>query len=817
MQELRVLDNTVDFYLDDVYVGNSTLDPDAPTSGKTGFWSQYGEEGYRDEHIVRRYAFPEPMTVMGSKECWYEISGYKKKITINHTMVEGDLTDFPVLINILSDSDLVAHAQADGDDILFTDSDNNKLSHELEEFNVSTGKLVSWVKVPELSSTVDTDIYMHYGNPSCESQANASDVWDNNFVMVQHLNEESGTHYDSSSYSNDGSPQNNVTQNATGLISGADDFDGINDFIEVAHDDSLNMTDEMIIEAWIYPHQLSSYKVMLDKTTTNLATNYYFSVNNGTMNYGFYSGGWHESATSNIISNDTWYHVVAVYNDTADSLRVYVDGDEKYNDTESNSLTTNSDSLVIGDGNPDSGEQFDGIIDELRISNKARSQSWINTSYNSQYSSSTFYDIGVEGSGCTTTTGTIASQVLESSHEHRNKKITIDHTKVEGELTDFPVLISLSTDADLAAHTQNDGDDIFFTAADDTRLSHEIEEYNSSTGELVAWVKIPSLSNTTDTAIYMQYGDQSCGSQEDVTGVWDSNFLMVQHLNNLNSTATEDSTSNNYDGIKTAIDEPLEVDGMVGNAQYFDGSNDHVNVGVMDHNIGYGNYTWSVWAKTPDVYNDINPIMTNGNYAPAIYTKTYQNTQWGTYYGSYRLAGNVLSLNTWYHLVVQRENGIVRFYQDGVLLPTTHAFSFSMANSEFYIGRSGVGWYGRNTVDEARVSNTVRSESWVKTSYNNQFSPSTFYSVGQENSPVKIDGLFWDETLASGTDISFEIRASDTLFLKGDEAPSWTSIGSTSPVTSGLPSGKYVQWRATLTSAEGNTPMLHEVRLYYSE
>ncbi|MFC1943115.1 fibronectin type III domain-containing protein [Chloroflexota bacterium] len=77
--------------------------------------------------------------------------------------------------------------------------------------------------------------------------------------------------------------------------------------------------------------------------------------------------------------------------------------------------------------------------------------------------------------------------------------------------------------------------------------------------------------------------------------------------------------------------------------------------------------------------------------------------------------------------------------------------------------------------------------------------------------------LAWDETLPSGTDITFEVRASDTAFLKTDATPSWTSVGSSSPVTTGLPSGRYKQWRVTLTpNGSGTlTPTLQEVRVYY--
>jgi len=79
------------------------------------------------------------------------------------------------------------------------------------------------------------------------------------------------------------------------------------------------------------------------------------------------------------------------------------------------------------------------------------------------------------------------------------------------------------------------------------------------------------------------------------------------------------------------------------------------------------------------------------------------------------------------------------------------------------------------------------------------------------------DGLVWDTTLPAGTSITFEVRASDTPFLKGDVTPSWTSVGGTSPIISGLPAGRYKQWRATLTpdGARTSTPALHEARTYY--
>lgn len=124
---------------------------------------------------------------------------------------------------------------------------------------------------------------------------------------------------------------------------------------------------------------------------------------------------------------------------------------------------------------------------------------------------------------------------------------------------------------------------------------------------------------------------------------------------------------------------------------------------------------------------------------------------------------------------------------------------------------------------------------YLKTSHNNKpaynsifelYQTKTYVSLGTIASQVldtgvagaRWDALFWDETLQSNTDITFEVRASDTEFAKDTppETLPCTSVGGSSPVTSGLPSGRYMQWRATLTTSDtSKTPALHEVKVYH--
>ena len=127
---------------------------------------------------------------------------------------------------------------------------------------------------------------------------------------------------------------------------------------------------------------------------------------------------------------------------------------------------------------------------------------------------------------------------ITTNYLHK-QQITIDHTRVSGggNLSNFPVLISM-TDPNLkttlnGGYVQNsNGYDIIFTdSTGTTKLDHEIEKYVATTGEIEMWVRIPMLSNTTDTMIYMYFDNSGiASSQENKTGVWDSNFKGVWHM-----------------------------------------------------------------------------------------------------------------------------------------------------------------------------------------------------------------------------------------------------------------------------------------------
>jgi len=153
---------------------------------------------------------------------------------------------------------------------------------------------------------------------------------------------------------------------------------------------------------------------------------------------------------------------------------------------------------------------------------------------------------------------------------HYRKQITIDHTKVDGDLTNFTILIS-TVDSGLRDNAQDDGDDILFM--DDsgvaTRIFHENEYFDDNSGELVAWVNVPDLSSESDTILYMYYGSPSCNNQQFLEKVWIPDYEAVYHLNDKTSSSIKDSTGNNNDGVKKSTNNPLEENGKIGFAQEF--------------------------------------------------------------------------------------------------------------------------------------------------------------------------------------------------------------------------------------------------------
>ena len=78
-------------------------------------------------------------------------------------------------------------------------------------------------------------------------------------------------------------------------------------------------------------------------------------------------------------------------------------------------------------------------------------------------------------------------------------------------------------------------------------------------------------------------------------------------------------------------------------------------------------------------------------------------------------------------------------YVDGVSQVSTSSCASASTGvftiNTFWTNHLADGYNSDMSVAELRISSTGRSADWIVTSYNNQNSPSTFYSVGSQQQP----------------------------------------------------------------------------------
>ncbi|MHA2334083.1 MAG: DUF2341 domain-containing protein [Candidatus Hodarchaeales archaeon] len=349
----------------------------------------------------------------------------------------------------------------------------------------------------------------------------------------------------------------------------------------------------------------------------------------------------------------------------------------------------------------------------------------------------------------------LISYKLAYSDFFLRKNITIDHTEVNGTLTNFPILVDIY-DADLHVDTQPDGDDIMFANANGEKLAHEIEFFdqagNGTHARLVAWINVPNLSNVSDTIISMYYKNTTKGNQENSVLTWEEGFLTVHHMEEKPNETIFDSTGTFNMSSSGSMDLSDLVDGVIGNGVDFDGSND-LYLSASSMNLS-GSFTFSCWLRV-DAFDHDQTIISLDNDSTDDRKMWIKNTDEITFtakYDSITESLATISTNNWYHAFIVYNDSVntLKAYLNGTLDATVSSLDITTSHNEIFrfgsYGDSGTPKeFFDGILDECRISNVIRSAEWIATEYNNQQDPANFYSVGLEeyaqdlNPPVIVD------------------------------------------------------------------------------
>lgn len=298
-------------------------------------------------------------------------------------------------------------------------------------------------------------------------------------------------------------------------------------------------------------------------------------------------------------------------------------------------------------------------------------------------------------------------------------KLTIDHTKVDANLTDLPCLVKLTAGRHDFSHGNADGFDTRFTASDgETLLKYERERHDGGSSLAEYWVKIPAVASGTDTEFYFYFRVADTADGADPTNVWDANYKTVHHLSDLTTSTTNDSTSNNNDGTKYGANEPVETaTAQIYESQDFDGSDDYMYISDIPA-MGTA-CTVSGWIRLDDktadhaIAGDLPAefqLWFDENGASDRFGVGIYVAGWQVRYGTTNP-----DVSTWYHVAFTDNGTTTKLYVNGAQEGADLAASISNQPNEIYLGAvSTTSKLHEGQLDEVRFCDDARTAAEIK-------------------------------------------------------------------------------------------------------
>ncbi|MEM7392298.1 MAG: DUF2341 domain-containing protein, partial [Verrucomicrobiota bacterium] len=316
------------------------------------------------------------------------------------------LTNFPALVAFSTNKAGFNYADfgaPDGSDLRFFDaSETVELSYEIESWDPNGTSFV-WVRVPELTS--NTWIWAWWGNEAAGElgpPAYTADgsVWQDHYHLVSHLHDDAA---DSTANRLDGTASGSTHSNA--VIANGSAFDGANDYVSYGDVDALDTAGAFSVSLWFNrlgnPGNASNHGINnVLVAQSSAAQNDNFEIGTAGANMEIYVDSTGQDGPNNLVFNQgitdaTWTYLTFTYDSTRTPEGIwYFDGIEAgtYANWGGNLDDSFGSPLSLGiarAGSSDWGD-FDGLIDEFRISLTEKSSNWIWACWANQRPGSTF-------------------------------------------------------------------------------------------------------------------------------------------------------------------------------------------------------------------------------------------------------------------------------------------------------------------------------------------------------------------------------------------------------------------------------------------
>ncbi|KKW00632.1 MAG: hypothetical protein UY34_C0024G0010, partial [Parcubacteria group bacterium GW2011_GWA2_48_9] len=326
------------------------------------------------------------------------------------------------------------------------------------------------------------------------------------------------------------------------------------------------------------------------------------------------------------------------------------------------------------------------------------------------------------------------------------QKVSFDASALSGSVSNFPVMVHVDNSSKFSSFWSHvtdttNGYDIVFTDRDGTVLDYHFEKFNYAGSDLVAWVEMPQLDASRTDYLYMYYGRASAPNQLDENGTYDSDgsFVDVQHLEESPNDGVAghiNSVSSSYAGTPQNFQDggggTTDATGRIDGADDFAGDDDYVNT-TYNAALDPDSITWSAWVQFADLSgSNYGGVLSRNNGNDAYNIMLVESTDRVRFYvkkaaastcgGGWSCVEYGTSVNTsdWYLLTLTHNGGTGRlegFVNGDSIGSDTVVGAVQKLSSDVRIGHYAGGTYADGIIDEMKLSNTVRSNDWIKAEY----------------------------------------------------------------------------------------------------
>jgi len=319
-------------------------------------------------------------------EAWRDADcSYRRAITIdNSNMGSTTLSNFTVLVKITDTHQIDKDKIADGQ-YTFWDSSGNELDFENEAYSEGANyvNMETWVETQSLNgdgnSATDDTIWIYYSH-SGGDQDDGTGAWDadGNWRAVWHLSDSSGGADDSTSNSNDLSESGTVNYSQTGQIADAVDLPGTDDYLSRADDADFDFAAGFSLHAWAEPDATDAATRIFYRYDATSMDGYFLAqspTHTGYWRFTVLYSPTYDGCYSDAAPTGSWEHVVGV-READGTLKMYCDGSVQA-DTGSKAGAIDTNGVFYVGCDFVQASDYNGSLDELRVSGTARSADWI--------------------------------------------------------------------------------------------------------------------------------------------------------------------------------------------------------------------------------------------------------------------------------------------------------------------------------------------------------------------------------------------------------------------------------------------------------